>query len=270
MDRNAEATISSPPNMFWASCPADERRQRAAASTPSRRSRALSIAGRSTLRRWPQPMPRSSRRPGSRSRSTAGCSSGGSGQHGDTPRRACCPASASGVASPWRRSPRWRSISRCPSSIRRRSKRHRRGWSPRLPPRQRRPLSRGLRRPHRRHRPVSCGGRARPGRDFELWVIEGQQAPVSLGVIPAGDSARLPVSRALRAKMVSGALFAISVEPAGGSPPAADRTGRRCRRSEGDLTPAGTGFEFTSERTARYQAGRFIFSRCSKVHRAYG
>ena len=55
------------------------------------------------------------------------------------------------------------------------------------------------------------------GSDFELWVIEGQQAPVSLGVIPSGASARLPVSDELRAKMVSGALFAISVEPDGGS-----------------------------------------------------
>jgi anti-sigma-K factor RskA len=55
------------------------------------------------------------------------------------------------------------------------------------------------------------------GRDFELWVIEGQQAPVSLGVIPDTPSARLPVSDALRAKMVSGAVFAISDEPDGGS-----------------------------------------------------
>ena len=60
-------------------------------------------------------------------------------------------------------------------------------------------------------------GEPAQGSDFELWVIEGQQAPVSLGVIPAGASARLPVTDALRAKMVSGALFAISVEPAGGS-----------------------------------------------------
>jgi anti-sigma-K factor RskA len=60
-------------------------------------------------------------------------------------------------------------------------------------------------------------GEPAQGSDFELWVIEGQQAPVSLGVIPAGASARLPVSDELRAKMVSGALFAISVEPDGGS-----------------------------------------------------
>jgi anti-sigma-K factor RskA len=60
-------------------------------------------------------------------------------------------------------------------------------------------------------------GEPAQGSDFELWVIEGQQAPVSLGVIPEGASARLPVSDQLRAKMVSGALFAISVEPDGGS-----------------------------------------------------
>ena len=56
------------------------------------------------------------------------------------------------------------------------------------------------------------------GRAFELWVIEGQQAPVSLGVIPAGASVQVPVDEALRAKIVSGALFAISDEPEGGSP----------------------------------------------------
>jgi anti-sigma-K factor RskA len=60
-------------------------------------------------------------------------------------------------------------------------------------------------------------GEPQEGRDFELWVIEGQQAPVSLGIIPAGESARLPVSDQLRAKMISGAVFAISLEPDGGS-----------------------------------------------------
>jgi anti-sigma-K factor RskA len=61
-------------------------------------------------------------------------------------------------------------------------------------------------------------GEPASGRDFELWVIEGQQAPVSLGVIPDGGSARLPVSEALRQKMISGAVVAISDEPDGGSP----------------------------------------------------
>lgn len=56
------------------------------------------------------------------------------------------------------------------------------------------------------------------GRDFELWVIEGKQPPASLGVIPAGSNVRLRVADALRRKIESGAVFAISLEPAGGSP----------------------------------------------------
>ena len=56
------------------------------------------------------------------------------------------------------------------------------------------------------------------GRDFELWVIDGQQAPVSLGIIPAGTNVHLAVDDAARGKIESGAVFAISLEPAGGSP----------------------------------------------------
>ena len=56
------------------------------------------------------------------------------------------------------------------------------------------------------------------GRDFELWVIEGQQAPVSLGIIPVGATVRLPVDDAMRARLAAGAVFAISLEPVGGSP----------------------------------------------------
>lgn len=60
---------------------------------------------------------------------------------------------------------------------------------------------------------------ARPeGRDFELWVIEGDNPPQSVGVIPAGSNVHLQVSRAVRDKIESGAVFAISTEPPGGSP----------------------------------------------------
>ena len=61
------------------------------------------------------------------------------------------------------------------------------------------------------------GARAE-GRDFELWVIEGQQAPVSLGIIPAGANVHLAVSDAISDRIESGSVFAISLEPAGGSP----------------------------------------------------
>jgi anti-sigma-K factor RskA len=55
-------------------------------------------------------------------------------------------------------------------------------------------------------------------RDYELWMVEGQNAPVSMGVIPAGDSVRLPVRPDVKAKLAKGIALAISLEPKGGSP----------------------------------------------------
>lgn len=60
---------------------------------------------------------------------------------------------------------------------------------------------------------------ARPdGRDFELWAIEGDKPPVSLGVIPVGSSVHVALSEALGAAIDAGAVFAITTEPLGGSP----------------------------------------------------
>lgn len=56
------------------------------------------------------------------------------------------------------------------------------------------------------------------GRDFELWVIVGDGAPKSVGVIPEGETAHLKPPAAARELVSEGALFAISVEPQGGSP----------------------------------------------------
>ena len=56
------------------------------------------------------------------------------------------------------------------------------------------------------------------GRDFELWVIEGNDAPESLGVIPVGANVRIAVSPELERKIAAGSVFAISLEPQGGSP----------------------------------------------------
>jgi anti-sigma-K factor RskA len=61
-------------------------------------------------------------------------------------------------------------------------------------------------------------GTRAPGKDFELWMIEGKNAPVSIGVIPAGDSAHIAVAPQVREKLAQGAVLAVSVEPAGGSP----------------------------------------------------
>lgn len=61
-------------------------------------------------------------------------------------------------------------------------------------------------------------GETAAGRDFELWVIEGDAPPASLGVIPEGDTFALRPDTALRQKISDGATFAISLEPEGGSP----------------------------------------------------
>lgn len=59
-------------------------------------------------------------------------------------------------------------------------------------------------------------GTAATGRAFELWLIAGQDAPVSLGVLPANASSTVTVPAALRGKFKDGVL-AVSDEPTGGS-----------------------------------------------------
>lgn len=62
-------------------------------------------------------------------------------------------------------------------------------------------------------------GDAVEGHDFQLWIARGTEPPVSLGVIPAGVSTRVPVtSEQIRALMTTAAHMAISLEPPGGSP----------------------------------------------------
>ncbi|PLP57280.1 anti-sigma factor [Mesorhizobium loti] len=61
-------------------------------------------------------------------------------------------------------------------------------------------------------------GQLAPDKDFELWLIEGKNAPVSVGVVPAGATARLVPSAPVQQKLAQGAVLAISLEPKGGSP----------------------------------------------------
>ncbi|MFD1796148.1 hypothetical protein FQV27_01705 [Paracoccus aurantiacus] len=55
------------------------------------------------------------------------------------------------------------------------------------------------------------------GRDFELWLIEGDNAPISLGVMPHEGQAAMPLPEDLRTR-VANATLAITDEPAGGAP----------------------------------------------------
>lgn len=61
-------------------------------------------------------------------------------------------------------------------------------------------------------------GQAAPGRDLELWLIAGDDAPVSLGLLGRDRTReRLPIEAEL-AGLLDGAVLAISDEPRGGSP----------------------------------------------------
>ena len=60
-------------------------------------------------------------------------------------------------------------------------------------------------------------GRARDERVVELWLIAGEAAPVSLGVLVRGGPTVVTVPAELRGQ-VAGAVLAISDEPPGGSP----------------------------------------------------
>lgn len=55
------------------------------------------------------------------------------------------------------------------------------------------------------------------GHDFELWAIEGQAKPVSLGVIPAGKTIKVRITPEIGRKLANGGTLAISLEAPGGS-----------------------------------------------------
>ena len=60
-------------------------------------------------------------------------------------------------------------------------------------------------------------GGPREGRALEMWLIAGEAAPVSLGVLPGDAQTALAIPEALRPQLEGGVL-AISDEPPGGSP----------------------------------------------------
>jgi anti-sigma-K factor RskA len=60
-------------------------------------------------------------------------------------------------------------------------------------------------------------GSPEAGRDIELWIIVDKQAPISLGLRNTSDTYDIIISSQL-AKIVAGAILALSDEPIGGSP----------------------------------------------------
>jgi anti-sigma-K factor RskA len=57
-----------------------------------------------------------------------------------------------------------------------------------------------------------------PDRDYELWAIQGDNAPVSMGVIPVNARSSITLSPEILAGWGAGSVLAISLEPDGGSP----------------------------------------------------
>ncbi|WP_377297535.1 anti-sigma factor domain-containing protein [Rhizobium sp. SGZ-381] len=53
---------------------------------------------------------------------------------------------------------------------------------------------------------------------LELWVIDGNDPAVSLGILPQSGEGELAVPQALRPKLKDGVTLAVSLEPYGGSP----------------------------------------------------
>ena len=67
-----------------------------------------------------------------------------------------------------------------------------------------------------RFTPVAAG---RPEqKSLELWLVEGDAPPVSLGVLPQTGDGEVAVPPEMRGRLVAGTVLAVSVEPFGGSP----------------------------------------------------
>lgn len=55
-------------------------------------------------------------------------------------------------------------------------------------------------------------------KDFELWMIKGGNAPVSMGVLPAGGQTSVTLPPGLSRDFTAGTVLAITLEQKGGSP----------------------------------------------------
>jgi anti-sigma-K factor RskA len=65
---------------------------------------------------------------------------------------------------------------------------------------------------------AAISGAAVPDKDFELWAIHGSASPVPMGLLPIDTKSSIPVSAAMQQDMAAGTVFAVSLEPKGGSP----------------------------------------------------
>lgn len=64
---------------------------------------------------------------------------------------------------------------------------------------------------------AALSGEPVAGRDYELWYIRGNEKPVSMGVIPVEGNTEIALGTAARAAVEEGLVFAVTLEPAGGT-----------------------------------------------------
>lgn len=64
--------------------------------------------------------------------------------------------------------------------------------------------------------PVAAG--AEKSKSLELWLIEGDDAPVPLGVLPDTGDGSIVIPPDMRGRLKNGLTLAVSLEPFGGSP----------------------------------------------------
>ena len=57
-----------------------------------------------------------------------------------------------------------------------------------------------------------------PGSDYELWAIQGGNAPISMGVIPVTERSAVTLTPEILQGFGEGSVLAITLEPDGGSP----------------------------------------------------
>lgn len=64
--------------------------------------------------------------------------------------------------------------------------------------------------------PVATG--AATTKSLEVWLIEGDKAPVALGVLPDTGDGEIIIPPDMRGRLTDGVTLAVSIEPLGGSP----------------------------------------------------
>ncbi len=64
--------------------------------------------------------------------------------------------------------------------------------------------------------PVATGGANE--KSLELWLVEGEQPPISLGVLPQTGQGEILIPETMRTRLADGVVLAVSLEPFGGSP----------------------------------------------------